>query len=190
MLVKISLNGGTTHKDVVWEEAWLLESVCSALGLLTCKYNRQEKRLYSQAIGLKREQTDSNSHASCHTTSLSVVLSLQSTILSDTFFTTLRNPNNRRIHLFLEVFSVLLLLCICQYSGPAKLKNWTSDLWHSSNSSRGCRLSQTENKRMRGVWEVVAYQRVFETVFGWKTKQLFTKRSFTRSGVVGPLTFA
>ena len=126
ILVKISLNGGTTHKDVVWEEAWLLESVCSALGLLTCKYNRQEKRLYSQAIGLKREQTDSNSHASCHTTSLSVVLSLQSTILSDTFFTTLRNPNNRRIHLFLEVFSVLLLQCICQYSGPATLKNWTS----------------------------------------------------------------
>ena len=126
ILVKISLNGGTTHKDVVWEEAWLLESVCSALGLLTCKYNRQEKRLYSQAIGLKREKTDSNSHASCHTTSLSVVLSLQSTIISDTFFTTLRNPNNQRIHLFLEVFSVLLLQCICQYSGPAILKNWTS----------------------------------------------------------------
>lgn len=99
-----------------------MESVCSALGLLTCKYNRQEKRLYSQAIGLKREQTDSNSHASCHTTSLSVVLSLQSTIISDTFLTTLRNPNNQRIHLFLEVFSVLLLRCICQYSGPAILK--------------------------------------------------------------------
>ena len=121
ILVKISLIGGTTHKDVVWEEAGLLESVCSALGLLTCKYNRQEKRLYSQAIGLKREQTDSNSHASCHTTSLSVVLSLQSTIISDTFFTTLRNPNNQWIHLFLEVFSVLLLQCICQYSGPAIL---------------------------------------------------------------------
>ena len=121
ILVKISLIGGTTHKDVVWEEAGLLESVCSALGLLTCKYNRQEKRLYSQTIGLKREQTDSNSHASCHTTSLSVVLSLQSTIISDTFFTTLRNPNNQWIHLFLEVFSVLLLQCICQYSGPAIL---------------------------------------------------------------------
>ena len=40
ILVKISLNGGTTHKDVVWQEAWLLESVCSGLGLLTCKYNR------------------------------------------------------------------------------------------------------------------------------------------------------
>lgn len=126
ILVKISLIGGTTHKDVVWEEAGLLESVCSALGLLTWKYNRQEKRLYSQAIGLKREQTDSNSHASCHTTSLSVVLSLQSTITSDTFLTTLRNPNNQRIHLFLEVFSVLLLQCICQYSGPAILTNWTS----------------------------------------------------------------
>lgn len=126
ILVKISLNGSTTHKDVVWEEAWLLESVCSALGLLTCKFNRQEKWLCSQAIGLKREQTDSNSHASCHTTSLSVVLSLQSTIISDTFLTTLRNPNNQRIHLFLEVFSVLLLQCICQYSGPAILTNWTS----------------------------------------------------------------
>lgn len=118
ILVKVSLNGGTTHKDVVCEEAWLLESVCSALGLLTCKYNRQEKRLYSQAIGLKKEQTDSNSHASCHTTSLSVVLTLQSTRISGTFFTF--------FHLFLEVFSVLLLQCICQYSGPAILKNWTS----------------------------------------------------------------
>ena len=66
ILVKISLIGGTTQEDVVWEEAGLLESVCSALGLLTWKYNRQEKRLYSQAIGLKREQTDSNSHAVTH----------------------------------------------------------------------------------------------------------------------------
>ena len=52
----------------------------------------QEKRLYSQAIGLKREQTDSNSHASCHTPSLSVVLNLKSASISDTFLQLFATP--------------------------------------------------------------------------------------------------
>lgn len=63
----------TTDKDVVWQEAWLLESVCSLFNPIACEYSRFSWRLYFQVNNPRAEQTDSNSPASSHTTSLWVV---------------------------------------------------------------------------------------------------------------------
>ena len=105
-----------------------------------------------------------------------------------------------------EHYNIIFVLDMCSLSNRLKFKlnkickdkDWKSKLsfciiwlriFYQFSWVHG-RLPETENKRMRQIsglksgrgWAAVAYKRVFELAFDWKTKRLFTKWSLTGGG--------
>ena len=69
------------------------------------------------------------------------------------------------------------------------MTNWKRKLnfykWHLNNDFLtilfGCHWRETENNALE-IWAVVSFERVFKTIYDWKTKWVFTKWLLTRSG--------